>query len=234
MPNVALIGYGAMARYVVNQLADSPWILSDCICRAGREDAARGSIGEGPNFVLGIDDMSALPDLVVDCSGHEGLRAHAAAFLSKGVPVISASLGALADPDTYKSLSDAAAAGGTQLKLVSGALGCMMALRLSRERFGRPGVKDALIGMALTTFAGSILAGTMALPFYGTMFGPFTLAIIFWVAPLTLVLWISSLTGVHFLLRKWQEERDSIFVKPVVAPQRSGFFRDILRDLQIR
>lgn len=117
--------------------------------------------------------------------------------------------------------------------LISGALGVCCALRISREKFGHPSVKDTLIGMALVTFSAPIIAGTFALPLYGTMFAPLTLGIIFWVAPVTLVLWLVSLTGVHFMLRRWQTERDSIFGKPdpIKMP---GLFGDILRDLKIR
>ena len=117
--------------------------------------------------------------------------------------------------------------------LVSGALGVCLALRICRERFGMKGVMEAAIGMGLITIIGPIIVGTLALPIYGTMFGPMTLAIIFWVAPVTAVLWFISLTGVHFLVRKWREERDSIFG----APERVAWpkmLKGLFRDFQIR
>lgn len=117
--------------------------------------------------------------------------------------------------------------------LVSGALGVCLALRISREKFGLPGLRDTLVGMVMVTFVAPIIAGTLALPLYGTMFGPMTLAIIFYVAPVTAALWFTSLTGVHFMLRRWQVERNSIFGAPEPS-KRPGLLGDILRDFQIR
>ena len=40
MPRLAVIGYGAMARYVAVAMRGSDWDLDHCIVREGREDAA--------------------------------------------------------------------------------------------------------------------------------------------------------------------------------------------------
>ena len=144
---VAVIGYGAMAGYVARQLAGSPWELCACVIRAGRESAARAVMGDGPDLVFGAGDFAVFPDLVVDCAGHAGLHAHGGAFLQRGVPVISASLGALADADMYDALQRAATAGGTQLMLASGAIGALDALSAARigglDRVAYTGTKPA-------------------------------------------------------------------------------------------
>jgi len=51
----------------------------------------------------------------------------------------------------------------------------------------------------------------MALPLYGTMFGPFTLFVSLFSAPLLALLWVNVLVGAHFLLAIWRTERDTIF-----------------------
>lgn len=132
MHKVALIGYGSMAAYVARHLLDGPWHLSHCIIQDGREDAARASIGAKPQLVTGIDDLEDLPDLFVDCAGHAGLHVHGAPILRAGVPLITASLGALADDKTYTRLQHAARDGNTQLHLASGAIGALDALSAAR------------------------------------------------------------------------------------------------------
>lgn len=116
--------------------------------------------------------------------------------------------------------------------LTSGILGASLALRLAQHRLGRPGISDAVKGMALVTFVAPILAGTLALPGYGTMFGPFTLCLIFWAAPITAALWFTSLTGIHLMMRQWHSERDSIF-GPASEAQGFGLLR-FLKQLQLR
>lgn len=132
MRTVALIGYGAMARFVAAHIKDSSWQLSHCVTRNGRENAARAAIGRDTKLIYEADELETLPDLVVDCAGHVGLQTHGAAFLRKGIPLISASLGALADRETYRVLEMAAQEGNTKLQLVSGAIGGLDALSAAR------------------------------------------------------------------------------------------------------
>ncbi|WP_443070159.1 aspartate dehydrogenase [Sulfitobacter sp.] len=132
MRTVALIGYGAMASFVANHLRRSPWQISYCVIRKGRQKEARFAIGDEPTLVCGVDEFDTLPDLVVDCAGHLGLRAHGAAVLRKGIPLVSASLGALADTQTHRMLDEAAQEGQTQLQLASGAIGALDALSAAR------------------------------------------------------------------------------------------------------
>ncbi len=132
MHTVGIIGYGAMASFVAKRLACSPWRLTHCIARKGREAAVYAAVGDDVLISYGADDFDSLPDLIVDCAGHHGLRAHAATFLKRGVPVVTASLGALADEKTYQMLQEAAQKGKTQLKLASGAIGALDALSAAK------------------------------------------------------------------------------------------------------
>ena len=132
MRKVAVIGYGAMATYVVRHLQGSPWTPSHCVVRKGREEVAITALGADIPLIYGADDLTKLPDLVVDCAGHPGLLGHGAAFLRRGVPVLSASLGALADQDVYLDLQSAAQDGQTQLHLASGAIGALDALSAAK------------------------------------------------------------------------------------------------------
>ncbi len=124
---IAIIGYGPIARNVASHLAgDAEIVLCCAICRPGREDAARGALGV--EAVTSVADLPDGVDLVVDCAGHPGLRAHGADVLRRGVELLTVSNGALADAAFALELEDAAVAGGARLRLLPGAIGAMDAL----------------------------------------------------------------------------------------------------------
>lgn len=98
--------------------------------------------------------------------------------------------------------------------VLASAVGPVAALFLSGDRMGQPGLQGALRGIAggiWVSFIGALIAGSLALPGYGTMFGPFTLAVTLAGAPILSLLWVGNLVAVHLLMTTWQRERDSIF-----------------------
>jgi len=98
--------------------------------------------------------------------------------------------------------------------IVSGAIGSVIGLYIGRNWFGHAGLagwRKAIIGIGITTFASAICSGTLALPFYGTMFGPFSVVMTFIGNPLLAVFWVSILLAAHALIVDWRNERDSIF-----------------------
>lgn len=118
--------------------------------------------------------------------------------------------------------------------LLAGFLGCVAGVWLSRTRLGRSGLRDPLIGIASLTVLSAIIGGTLALPLYGTMFGPFTLAVIFAASPLVAGLWLANALSVHLLMRTWHAERDSIFGAEPPEPvlhMLARWMRTILRPL---
>lgn len=142
----------------------------------------------------------------------EGERARAVAFLLVGA--CSAGLGYLAVLHLDQgALFDELSWYQTWIIVASG-LGGMIALFLSGDRLGQSGSRGALRAVAggiWVTFIGSLIGGTLGLPFYGTMFGPFIVCVTFLGAPLLAMLWAFNLLGVHLLLGIFQRERDSIF-----------------------
>ena len=94
-----------------------------------------------------------------------------------------------------------------------GAVGAGVGLYLGRERFGHTGTRGAVqaaVGIVWISFVGALIGGTLALPFYGTMFGPFTLVVTLLNAPFLAVLWICTLFSAHLMIKERRIERDSI------------------------
>lgn len=126
MQRIAVIGYGAVARYLAAR-DGSGFTVAAVVARPGRFDAARAVFGDIP-VVSDIADLPECPAVVVDCAGHGGLRAHGAAALRAGIPVLTVSIGALADAALQAELTQAATVGKTRLYLASGAIGGLDAL----------------------------------------------------------------------------------------------------------
>ncbi|WP_377513006.1 hypothetical protein [Octadecabacter sp. R77987] len=102
--------------------------------------------------------------------------------------------------------------------VISGGIGAAAALFLARDKIGQPGLRGvyrAAFGTVWISFVGALIAGTLALPLYGTMFGPFTLGVTLTSAPMLAMLWFANLLSVHVLMLRWHIERESIFAKPV-------------------
>lgn len=76
---------------------------------------------------------------------------------------------------------------------------------------GTSGWVRAAVGGLMISFIGAVAGGTLILPYYGTMFGPFQLIIAMIEMPLLGAIWIMMMICAHKLLVGWRAERDSIF-----------------------
>ena len=124
---IAVIGYGAIGRFLIEQLDAVPDIEITAIysvpAPADRNDRI-------------VDDLDALlatrPELVVECAGHGALSESGEATLRAGADLLVVSVGALADPALEQRLRTAERAGG-RLLIAAGALGGLDALSTARE-----------------------------------------------------------------------------------------------------
>jgi hypothetical protein len=108
---------------------------------------------------------------------------------------------------------------------LAGFAGGFVGLRLTEHLFGHPGWRGALRalgGIVLICLTTPIVAGSLALPLYGTMFGPFMFGTTLFAVPLLGLIWAGTLLAVHFCLAPWRRERESLF-RPVVRRQAAGF-----------
>ena len=119
-----IIGDGAIARFVRAHIA-TPHAL---LVRPARRT-------QGADNLLRVTRVEDLPDdtqLVVDCAGHAALAEHGPKILERGMPLVTVSLGALADAGLYAQLEAAAKAGRTRLHLASGAIGALDCLQAAK------------------------------------------------------------------------------------------------------
>jgi hypothetical protein len=106
---------------------------------------------------------------------------------------------------------------------LAGLAGGFAGLRFTEHFFGHPGawgVLRAIGGIILICFTAPIIAGSLALPLYGTMFGPFMFGTTIFAVPLLGLIWAGTLLAVHLCLAPWRRERDSVFAVPTPDPRR--------------
>ena len=129
MQNIAIIGSGAIGEAVAAFLTEHNDVtIVAAIVEPGMEARARDVFGNQADVVTDVASLSIPVDLAVDCAGHPALRQHGAEILARGIDLVSVSSGALADAKLYERLAAAAKAGGSQLRVVSGAIGALDAL----------------------------------------------------------------------------------------------------------
>ena len=125
-PNIALIGKGAIGRFVFDALDRLGLAPSVLILREG--SAAPADLRRIP-AVFSAREVHSDVSLTLDCAGHAALREHGPALLERGIDVATLSIGALADPKVEQALTQAARRGQSQLHLASGAIGALDSLR---------------------------------------------------------------------------------------------------------
>lgn len=175
---IGLIGNGAIAGYVHAALEKRGHTIEVVLLRPEHLD-------ENPDlYVASVQDLSSDIDMMIDCAGHTALIEHGPKILSRGIDLITVSLGALADRQVYETLENAARQGNAKLHLSSGAIGaldCLQAARIGQlDRVTYVGRKppkgwkgslaeskldlDALTDGAKTHFRGTAREAALAYP----------------------------------------------------------------------
>lgn len=95
MLKVGLIGYGAIAQFAHNALKDINAAVVLVIVRKNKIESTQSALG--PSVKVAHSHGDAHPGIMVDCAGHSALQEHGVEILSAGVPLITVSIGALAN-----------------------------------------------------------------------------------------------------------------------------------------
>ena len=146
---VTLIGFGAIGKALVARLLGHESIrISHVVVRAARvaetqealdalvASALKETMPAAANATTGIiQAVAQVPEtatLALECAGHSALTSHVVGALQRGCECAVLSVGALAEPGLPEQLEAAARQGGTQVHLLSGAIGGIEALSAAR------------------------------------------------------------------------------------------------------
>ena len=129
MKNILLIGYGAIGRTVHAALRENRYARVNCVVeRMQRCDALCEELRGEIDVLPAITNLRSVPDLAIECAGHDAVAAYVPELLRHGIDTILASVGALAEPGLPEHLEQAALHGSAQVVLVPGALAGIDAL----------------------------------------------------------------------------------------------------------
>ena len=129
MQYVAMVGYGAIGSHLMRMFADDARVRIDqVIVGATGLKTAQAALGDSATVVTRLEDLPRRPDVLIECAGHSALIQHVVPALGAGIDSIVLSIGALANDGVAALLTDAAKAGASRLRLVSGAIGAIDAL----------------------------------------------------------------------------------------------------------
>ena len=131
--NVTLIGFGAIGRSLFQRSMGQPGLrISHVVVPDAHAAEARANAAAMKADVQVVSTVPLDTDLVVECAGHQALTEHVLPALQRGTECAVLSIGALSEPGLPESLAHAAAQGGTQVHLLSGAIGGVDAIAAAR------------------------------------------------------------------------------------------------------
>jgi aspartate dehydrogenase len=135
MLRIAIVGCGAVGSAVLDVLRHEPGIsVGWIVLRPGDQafacDAA-GRLAPNAQLVTHLADTECI-DLLVECAGHTAIEQHVLPALARGIRCLVASVGAVSAPGMAQRLEAAARCGGTEVQLLSGAIGGIDALSAAR------------------------------------------------------------------------------------------------------
>lgn len=120
---ILLIGYGTIAAELSEALRQRGHAVA-VLLRPGSR--SRGRVPSEVTIVASLEEAAAVaPELVVEAAGHAAVREIVPDCLSRGLPVLISSIGALHDEPLFKRLVGMAESHGGRLLLASGALGAL-------------------------------------------------------------------------------------------------------------
>ncbi|MEM1233707.1 MAG: hypothetical protein AAGH70_06235 [Pseudomonadota bacterium] len=103
---------------------------------------------------------------------------------------------------------------GGWISALCAAAGAIIGTLLMRQRFGGRGLQgglNAVLAGLLATFLMGIVAGTLVLPIFGTMFGPWLILTTVLAKPWLSLPWLLSLYALNLAMKEYRDERDSVF-----------------------
>jgi aspartate dehydrogenase len=124
MLRLGLIGYGAIGLHVREAMAaghiEGVELRAALVRRPRAETTTKPDITHDPDRFFGYG-----MDVVVECAGHDAVRAHAERVLDNGMDLLVTSVGAFTDTALYERVLAAAKRNGKRLILPSAGIGAI-------------------------------------------------------------------------------------------------------------
>ena len=133
MIKISIIGFGSIGKFVFKKLSEKNINIQSLICKPGREEIAKKAFGSRIEIKNDIDELDDLPDLILDCAGHDALKMFAAKALIKGINFITLSSGALSDEQILKDIQRSQKLGKSKFIIAKGAVGSLDILEAAKE-----------------------------------------------------------------------------------------------------
>lgn len=125
---VGLIGLGSVGQAVMRMLAERAPGDIEVVAALVRDPSLHRDCAI-PNLVTTVEELIATnPEVVIEAGGHRALRECGPAVLAAGCDLLMISVGALAEPGAEQAIRDAAEAGGSRARVISGAIGALDAI----------------------------------------------------------------------------------------------------------
>lgn len=129
---IGLIGLGSIGLYLVSELTEHEWLVTDVDGDKARQTLERRGI-QHARFVPDLNAILAeKPDLIVEAASHKAVPQLVDAL--KQTDVLLLSVGALTDDDLLARLNSAAQHSGNRLFIPSGAIGGLDVLQACGPR----------------------------------------------------------------------------------------------------
>ncbi|EKF20539.1 aspartate dehydrogenase [Nitratireductor pacificus] len=130
--SIAIIGFGSITQTLLSALGESDDIrVSNIVVRPERIGTT-GYRWRDACFVASIDELAPDVELVVEAAGQPALVQHAEKVVTSGRRLALVSSGALADDSFRTKVSSAATRNGSEVHVISGAIGALDALSTAR------------------------------------------------------------------------------------------------------
>lgn len=133
--SVVMVGFGAIGQSVAKRLMSHTGIdLSHVVVPENKVGLVQSQLqAMGLMKTQAIDQVPDHAQLVLECAGHSALKQHILPALRRGVECAILSIGALSEAGLPETLEAAALASGTQLHLLSGAVGGIDAIASAKQ-----------------------------------------------------------------------------------------------------
>ena len=131
MKKIMVIGYGAMAQYVLANLP-SDLSLGYLLVKPEKVEVIQNMVGDAVQVISSVAELQGKPDIVVEMAGQSGLKQHLVDLLVLGLDVGVISVGAFADHDFEVKVKQSALEHHCKVYILAGAVAGMDGLAAAK------------------------------------------------------------------------------------------------------